>query len=173
MFAVVITGPPGAGKRSVLTALADALSDDDIAHASVEIETLVWTHPAVTDAQWMRHAQATCELHREAGHRLLLVAQTLETDDDVAQLLAALRADEHLLVRMEAQPATLSERIVKREPASWSRLPGLVEHAQELATTMPALGGVDLIISTEGECADDVAARIRAARPDRFATAGS
>ena len=45
MFAVVITGPPGAGKTSVLSALVDALSDDDIAHAAVEVEMLVWTHP--------------------------------------------------------------------------------------------------------------------------------
>ena len=41
MFAVVITGPPGAGKTSVLTALVDALSDDHIAHAAVEVEMLV------------------------------------------------------------------------------------------------------------------------------------
>jgi GTPase SAR1 family protein len=34
VLAVVITGPPGAGKTSVMTALVDALSDDDIAHAS-------------------------------------------------------------------------------------------------------------------------------------------
>jgi Ni2+-binding GTPase involved in maturation of urease and hydrogenase len=45
VFAVVITGPPGAGKTSVLSALVDALSDDDIAHAAVEVEMLVWTHP--------------------------------------------------------------------------------------------------------------------------------
>ena len=171
MFAVVITGPPGAGKTSVLTALADALSDDDIAHAAVEVEALVWSHPALPDAQWMLHVQATCELYREAGHRLLLVAQTLETDDDVTQLLSAVGADEHFLVRLEAQPATLTERIVEREPASWSGLPGLVEHAQQLATTMPALGGVDLVLSTEAERAEDVAARIRAARPDRLARA--
>ena len=45
VFAVVITGPPGAGKTSVLSALVDALSDDDIAHAAIEVEMLVWTHP--------------------------------------------------------------------------------------------------------------------------------
>jgi Ni2+-binding GTPase involved in maturation of urease and hydrogenase len=47
MFALVLTGPPRAGKTSVLTALVDALSDDDIAHAAVEVEALVWTHPAL------------------------------------------------------------------------------------------------------------------------------
>ncbi len=162
----MVTGPPGAGKTSVLTALADALSDDDIAHAAVEVETLVWTHPALTGAQWARHVRLACELHREAGHRLLLVAQTLETDADVDQLLDAVGADEAILVRLEAEPASLVERITEREPPSWSGLSGLVEHAQQLAGTMPRLARVDLVLSTDGRRAEDVAARIRAARPD-------
>ncbi len=166
MFALVITGPPGAGKTSVLTALVDALSDDDIAHAAIEVEMLVWTHPALSDEQWARHLRMACELYREAGHRLLLVAQTLETDADVAELLDALAADEVFLVRLEAELASLAERIIEREPPSWSGLAGLVEHAQELAATMPGLAGVNLVLSTDGARADDVAARIRAARPD-------
>lgn len=166
VFAVVITGPPGAGKTMVLTALVDALSDDNIAHAAVEVEMLVWTHPALTDEQWARHLRMACELYREAGHRLLLVAQTLETDADVAELLDAVGADEVFLVRLEAEPASLVERIIEREPPSWSGLSGLVEHAQELAGTMPGLARVDLVLSTEGERAEDVATGIRAARPD-------
>ena len=166
MFAVVITGPPGAGKTSVLTALVDALSDDDIAHAAVEVEMLVWTHPALTDEQWARHLRLACALYREAGHRLLLVAQTLETDADVTELVDAVCAAEVFLVRLEAQPASLVRRIIEREPSSWSGLPGLVEHAQELAATMPRLADVDLVLSTEGERAEDVAARIRGARPE-------
>ena len=89
MFTVLITGPPGAGKTSVLTALVDALTDDDVAHAAIELETLAWTHPALGDQAWLRHLEATCALYREAGHRLLLVVETLETDDQVNRLLAA------------------------------------------------------------------------------------
>ena len=166
MLAVVITGPPGAGKTSVLTALVDALSEDNIAHAAVEVEMLVWTHPALTDEQWARHLRLACELYRDSGHRLLLVAQTLETDADVAELLEAVGADEVFLVRLEAEPASLVERIIEREPSSWSGLSGLLEHAQDLAVTMPGLADVDLVLSTEGERAEDVAARIRAARTD-------
>src|SRR4051794_5209022 len=149
MVAVVITGPPGAGKTSVLTALTDALSDDDIAHVAVEVEALVWTHPALTEKQWGRQVRLNCRLYRDAGHTLLLLAQTLETNDDVAELLAAVDADDSVLVRLEARLQTLVERIIEREPASWSGLPGLVEHAQELATAMPDLAGVKLVMSTE------------------------
>ncbi len=165
MFAVVITGPPGAGKTTVLTALVDALSDDNVAHAAIEVEGLVWTHPALTDEQWARQVRCACESYREAGHRLLLVVQTLEADADVAELLEVVGADEIFLVRLEAEPASLVERIIEREPPGWSGLSGLVEHAQGLAGTMPGLARVDLVLSTEGERAEDVAARIRAARP--------
>jgi chloramphenicol 3-O-phosphotransferase len=165
VLAVVITGPPGAGKSSVLTALSDALSDDDIAHAAVEVESLVWTHPALTDAQWLRHVSVHCQLLRDAGHTMLVLAQTLETDQDVTDLLSAVAADAVFLVRLEAPAATLAERIIEREPARWSGLHALVEHAQELVATMPALARVDLVVSTEGQRPEHVAARIRDAVP--------
>jgi GTPase SAR1 family protein len=168
VFAVLLTGPPGVGKTSVLTALVDALSDDDVPHAAVEVEMLVWAHPAPSEEQWTRHVKAICELYRESGHRLLLVAQTVETDEDLAQLLDAVGADERFLVRLEAEPATLVQRIIEREPESWSGLPELVEHTQELATSMPALRGVDLVLTTEGQRPEAVAERIRAACPDRL-----
>ncbi len=163
--AVVITGPPGAGKTAVLTALSDALSADDMAHAAVEVEALVWTHPALTDEQALRQLRVHCQLLRDAGHRLLLLAQTLETDDDVAGLLGAVAADEVFLVRLEASPRTVVGRITEREPASWSGLPALVEHTRRLAARMPGLSGVDLVLSTEGPRLEATAERIRAALP--------
>ena len=120
MFAVVITGPPGAGKTSVLTALVDALTDDDVAHVAIELETLAWTHPALDDVAWSAHIEATCAL-----------------------------------------------------PANWSGLADLVEHTQVLAATMPSLRGVDLVVGTEGQRPEAVAARIRAALPGQVAVPGS
>jgi hypothetical protein len=114
----------------------------------VEVETLVW--PALTDEQWARHVRLASELYREARYRLLLVALTLETDADIAELVDTVGADEVFLVRLEARSMTL----VEREPPSWSGLDGLVEHAQELAASMRALRGVDLLLSTEGERAE-------------------
>jgi GTPase SAR1 family protein len=173
MFTLLITGPPGAGKTSVLTALVDSLTDDDVPHAAIELETLAWTHPALSDELWLRHIQTTCALYREAGHRLLLVAETLETDDDVDGLLDVLGADAYFLVRLEAQAATLVERIIEREPESWSGLAELVEHTQELAVTMPALSGVDFVVTTEDQRPEAVAQRIRAALPGNLAAARS
>jgi hypothetical protein len=46
----------------VLTALSDALSDDDIAHATIEVEALVWAHPALTRRAMEQHVRLVCEL---------------------------------------------------------------------------------------------------------------
>jgi GTPase SAR1 family protein len=169
VFAVLITGPPGAGKTSVLTALVDALSDDDVPHAAVEIEMLVWAHPPLSDEQWLRHVRTLCALYRDAGHDLLLVAQTVETDADLAELREAVGADNYVVVRLEADAGTLVERIIEREPEGWSGLAGLVAHTRELAARMPALRGVDLVLGTEGQRPEAVAERIRASRPDQLA----
>ena len=52
MFALVLTGPPGAGKTSVLEALTDALSAEDVRHATVEVEALTSAHPPLDDDHW-------------------------------------------------------------------------------------------------------------------------
>lgn len=173
MFALVLTGAPGAGKTLVLTALVDALGDDGIPHAAVEVEQLALAHPVLEDERRMRHLRALCTLHREAGHSLLLIVDTLETDAAVADLIDAVGADEQFVVRLEAEPATLVERISARERAGWSGLAALVDHTRELAVSMPALHGVDLVLSTESQRPEAVAERIRAARPERLAKPAS
>lgn len=121
MVAVVLTGPPGAGKTAVLTALSDALSDDDIAHATVEVEALVWTHPPLGDHEHARLVGHHFQVLRDLGYHLLLIAQTLETDGDVAELVDAVGADDAVIVRLEAQPSaspSVSPRVGRACPVS-------------------------------------------------------
>jgi broad-specificity NMP kinase len=141
VFALVLTGPPGAGKSSVLEALSDALVDDDVPHATVETEALTATHPPLDDARWLAHVQAACGLHRDDGQRLLLVATTVESDTDLRGVLAAVGADEHVVVRLDADPATLARRIVEREPEGWSGLEHLLAASARLGPSSPPSTG--------------------------------
>ena len=152
MRAVLITGPPGSGKTSVLTALSDALSDADVPHVTVEVEMLAWAHPPLADEERLRHVRAICE-----GHPLALVAETVESEAELAALRDAVGAGSSFVVRLEAPADTLAERIVAREPPGWSGLAALVEHARAMAP----VAGADLFLTTEGETAGAVAARIR------------
>ena len=126
MFALVLTGAPGAGKTAVLEALSDQLVVEDVRHAMVETEALTSAYPPLDDDQWLEPIQAVSGLYRRCGYPLLLVAATVESGEDLRRLLAAVGADEHAVVRLEAEPQTLHQRIVEREPAGWSGLDELL-----------------------------------------------
>ena len=61
------------------------------------------------------------------------------------------------LIDREKLAARFPPRVRAREPSHWSGLAGLVAHAR----AMPSVPGADLMLSTEGERAEVVAARIR------------
>jgi hypothetical protein len=114
VFALILTGPPGAGKTAVLEALTDALSVEDVRHATVEVEALTSAHPPLDDDQWPAPVEAVCGLYRRFGYELLLVTATVESDGDLRGVLAAIGADEHVAVRLHAEPSTLRWRSAPR-----------------------------------------------------------
>src|SRR3954451_4229832 len=118
MFALVLTGAPGAGKTAVLEALSDQLVVEDVRQALVETEALTSAHPPLDDHHWFEPIQAVCGLYRRMDYPLLLVAVAVESGEDLRRLLAPVGADEHPVVRLlGAEPQTLHRRIVEREPA--------------------------------------------------------
>jgi len=172
VFALVLTGPPGAGKTSVLEALTDTLSGEDVRHAAVEVEALTSAHPPLVDEQRRMPVEAICGLYRQFGYDLLLIAVTVESDGDLRAVLDAVGADEHVVVRLEADPETLRRRIIEREPDTFTELDELVAASARLGPVNAGLDGIALALTTEGARPGAVAARIRDAwpaklRPDR------
>jgi broad-specificity NMP kinase len=168
VFAVVVTGPPGAGKSVVLMALADALIDDRISHATIDVDEVAWAWPYPETAERIELLRALWEAHRRAGHDLLVVGEVVESAERLAAILAAVGADDHLLVRLEAPPALLRQRILQREPPGWSGLDHLLGEAEVLAESQAELGGVHLVADSARAGPDEIAARIRAERPDKL-----
>jgi GTPase SAR1 family protein len=172
VFALVITGPPGAGKTSVLEALTDALTADDVRHATVEVEALTSAHPPLADDQWTLPVAAVCGLYRRFSYGLLLVTATVESAQDLRDVVAAVDADTHAVVRLEAEPETLRRRIVEREPETFAGLDELVGASARLGPVIASLDGISLALSTEGRRPAEVAGEIRDAfagrlRPER------
>ena len=166
MFAVVVTGAPGAGKTAALIGLADALIDDQIAHAAVDVDEVAWAYPFPDLDGRCNRLAAAWGAHREAGHDLLLVGEVVESNDHLAQILGSVGADDHLLVLLEAAPETMRERIVAREPPGWSGLDHLLGEVERYAASLPHLDGVHVVCNTEQLAPHEVTARIRAARPN-------
>ena len=156
----------------MLEALTDALSAEDVRHATVEAEALTSAHPPLDDEQWLLPVAAICALYRRFGYELLLVTVTVESQGDVRGVVGAIGADEHVVVRLEAEPETLRRRIIEREPDTFTELDELVATAARLSPVIADLDGVALALSTEGRRPAAVAERIRDAwpsmlRPDR------
>src|SRR3954451_6592652 len=163
-----MTGPPGPGKTSVLEALTDALPADHARPATVEVDRLASAHPPLEDDQWTLPVTAVCGLYRRRfGYGLLLVTATVESAQDLRDVVVAVGADAHAVVRLEAEPETLRRRIVEREPETFAELDELVAASARLGPVIAGLDGIALALSTEGRRPAQVAAEIR----DAFASA--
>lgn len=159
--AVVVTGPPGAGKSSVLEQLAALLEIDDVEFGAFESEQLGWGSPWLDGEQVHMQLQAVCELQRRAGRTRFLIAATIETSEELAALRAAIAVDEVVCVLLTAPPEELAARIDAREPDLWPGKQALIEHARALGSSMLRLTGIDIRFDTGARTAEDVATDLR------------
>ena len=168
MLAVVVNGAAGAGKTACLMALSDALVKDEVSHAAIDADEVAWAYPYPSNRQRFELLRASWEAHRRAGHDLLLVAEVLESTEELDYVLDAVGADDHLHVLLEASPTTLRKRIRAREAPDWSGLEYLLGEMERWAVVLKELDDVHARFDTERLSPDEVAAQIRAARPDRL-----
>jgi chloramphenicol 3-O-phosphotransferase len=158
--ALILVGSPGAGKTSVLEALATLHDIEDIEHGALEAEQLSLGRPLLPASDWIPQLQAILLLQREAGRRRFLISATVETAENLAALKSAIGATRLLVVCLRASPETVAARIDAREPAHWPGKPALIARARRLASSTPRLSGIDLVIDTEQRAAEDVASEI-------------
>ncbi len=158
--AIVITGAPGAGKSSALTALSDLLGDEGAEHVTVELDDLKRGHPYPGMERGIDNLAAFAAVQRTG---LMLVAATLTSPAEVGRLLAAVGCDDHFLVRLHARPETLVRRVRARETIPWSGLEPLIARTPSLQATIATLPGVHLALSTERAAPQELARTIRSA----------
>jgi broad-specificity NMP kinase len=158
--ALVLTGAPGTGKSSVLGALATRLELEGIAYGAIESEQLAWGSPWLPPEAEREQLAMVLDYQRRAGRDLLLVGVTAETEEDLAATVAATGAERAFVVCLDASPDTVARRLDEREPDVWPGKADLIARARDLAATIPALDGIDLVVSTEGREPHAVAGEI-------------
>ena len=153
MRAIIITGAPGAGKSSALTALTDMLGADGVEHVAVEVDELSRGNP------WRDGRRHLSAFAAETG--LLLVAATVESPQYLRELLGAIGCDEHLLVRLHAPVEMLVCRIRARETIPWSGLEAMIERTPALQDAILALPGAHLALDSATATPQQLATAIR------------
>lgn len=162
MLAALIIGPPGAGKSEVASYLHDLLGERGEDAAMVEVDALERSYPPIDRERSIEHLRMLARSYHDLGTAILVVTATVEDDEHRTGVVDAIGAEDAMVVRLEADPETLRHRILAREPPGWEGLPELLNSSRQLAESMADLGGVDLVLSTEGEQPGPVAERIEA-----------
>jgi hypothetical protein len=168
VFAVLITGAPGVGKTTYLTALTDVLADDDIAHAVIDADDVAWAYPYPDLEARTGYIRHVWDAHRARDHQLLLLGEVVESAEHLANLLDAVGAGDHLLVRLTAPYMLIRQRILAREPVEWSGTEHLLEETRRWVERVDAMEEAHVTIDTVRTGPLEAAARIRAARPERL-----
>ena len=160
MRAIIITGAPGAGKSSVLTALTDMLGAEGVEHVTVEVDDLArgwpWRYPPESFAglAGFMSAQRT---------DLVLMTATLTSAEEVAGALDPIGCDMHLLVRLHARVDTLVRRVRERETIPWHGLEAMIGRTPALQVAIAALPGVDVTLDSEAATPRELAMAIKRA----------
>lgn len=166
-LAIVITGPVGAGKTTTAGALADLLEQVRIPHAMIDMDHLRWAWPAPPDDRFnarlgYRNLAAVAGAYREAGVRVLVLADVVERPEDRARYEAAIPGARVVIVRLRVPLELIAARLHGRdagEQLAWS-----LNRAPELEGILDA-GGIgtgsgDLIVEVGTRGPDAVAAEI-------------
>jgi hypothetical protein len=159
--ALILTGAPGSGKTSVLEELCTMLEVDDVRFGAIESEQLARGWPPLPLAGCLRQLAAIVALQREAGRDTLLVVATTETETELRAVIDAVDAERVLVVCLSAPPEVAAARVAAREPDAWPGKQNLIRHARELATAIPLIPGLDVVLGTSDRGAGDVAAELR------------
>ena len=156
----MITGAPGAGKSSVAQAFTILLDNAGVEHGAIESEQLAWGAPWLPDDLVHEQLAAVVRLQRGYGRRLFVVVATTETAEDLDGLVAAVGAERTLVACLSAPSEVCAARVLEREPERWAGREALAAHARELASVIPGLPGIDVVLGTDGRDEEAVAAEL-------------
>ena len=168
-IAIVITGPVGAGKTTTAIALSERLEHIQVPHAMIDMDHLRWAWPAPPGDRFharlgMRNLAAVSAAYREAGARVLVIADVVETPEDRAHYEHAIPGMRVVIVRLRVPPDLIAQRLHGRDTGdqlTWS-----LNRALELEGIMDAAGiGTapgDLVVEVGAQPFEAVAAEIAA-----------
>jgi adenylylsulfate kinase len=150
---ILVTGPVGVGKTTLIDAMGRVLRDAEVPHATVDFDQLTAAYPRSPDDDvWgtdlgLANLAAIWQNYRAIGASRLLLAQVIENRKELDGFRNAVPGAEIVVVRLRASPSTLQQRVRARGESrgmEWH-----LKRAVELATLMDEQSVEDFVVETE------------------------
>lgn len=160
---LIITGPVGVGKTTVAYEVSKLLEAADLPHACIDMDTLRSCYPAPPGDRFnvalgLRNLAAVWANCRAVGAAYLIVADVIESREELQGYCEAVPGAAISVVRLRATLGTLTGRVTQREVGSghdWHLL-----RAAELATQMDRDQVEDAVVETDGRTVAAIAREI-------------
>jgi hypothetical protein len=115
---IVITGSMGAGKTTVMAEASDLLAAAGVIHAAIDLDGLGIGH--VPEGAWPDLAYGNLasvwQNYARAGATRLLLAEAVESDEELDRIRSAIPNSEIVVCRLRARLETMQQRVLAREP---------------------------------------------------------
>ncbi len=162
---VVITGPVGVGKSTIAAALSDLLTEHEIPHGMIDVDYVRWCYPAPPEDRFhsklgRRNTAAVAANYREAGARVIVLADVVERQEQRTEYETAIPDAEVSIVRLRVPMDLIAERLKVRQWDSEESLEWHLRRAPELEAIMNERGIGDLVIDVGKRAPQAVAAEI-------------
>lgn len=151
---ILVTGPVGVGKTTLIDAMSGLLRDARVRHATVDFDQMTACYPrSPHDDVWgtnlgLANLAALWRNYSALGADRLLLARVIENRRQLDGFRHAVPGAEIVVVRLRASPRTLQERVRHRGEArgiEWH-----LDRAVELAPLMDEQRVEDFVVETEG-----------------------
>lgn len=147
--AVVVTGPVGAGKTTTVDALSTLLGAVPLRHVAIDMDHLRWVYPEPEGDRFgallgYRNLAAIWPNLLEVGVRCAILADVVESREQVRAYEAAMPGAEVTVVRLHVAPEEIARRLHDREtPES---IAWYLRRAPELQGIMEREGVGDIVV---------------------------
>lgn len=160
---LLLTGPVGVGKSSVLSALGELLAEHGRPHALVDLDALSEYFPRLPGDRFgttvaLRNLAAVWTNYHAAGAERLVLARVIEARRELLAIQEAVPGARITVCRLTASVETLQQRVRRRELGA-----GLDWHlarAAELAAHFAHVEVADFVVDTENRPPAEIAAEV-------------
>lgn len=161
--AIVITGPVGSGKTTVMAAITEIMQEQNQSCAGIDMDHLRWFFPKQPGDPFggdvgRKNLAFLAANYRSIGIPVLAIADLVEKQEDRLKLEESLPDFQVHLIRLSVPMHLIKKRLRERE--SMDRLPWYLHRAPELEQIMDARDVGDIVIDVGERTPREVAAEI-------------